>query len=345
MDGATGYELFRDGVSITTTTTETSYPDTGLTPETEYTYHATATNAAGASEDSADLPVTTTTTADDVTPPVIAVVEDSFSVELGAEYTPFTYSATDDTDGDVTSGVVVGGDTVDTSAVGAYDVTFDVDDATGNSAVTVTRTVTVTDTTPPVIAVAGSSETIELTATNTYTIPGATVTDNDPAYSGAVAITGDTPDTSVIGVYTVLYNAPADAAGNTPDEQSIVITVSDTTAPTFDVDGNTDDYATTVAFGGTYTPGVIANESDISGIASSVVGGQTVNVNAPGDYAVTYTVTDSNGQVATITETVTVGPDTTAPTVTLGSIAEGVIGTAQDLRHHLLRGCNRFGSG
>ena len=92
-----------------------------------------------------------------------------------------------------------------------------------------------------------------MTATDTYTEQGGTVTDNDPDYSETATPSGDTPDTSSIGVYTVLYDAPDDAAGNTPDQQSIVITVSDTTPPTFDVDGNTDDYSTTVPFGGTYT--------------------------------------------------------------------------------------------
>ncbi len=189
-------------------------------------------------------------------------------------------------------------------------------DSAASDVVSVTTLAAPPDTTPsptppdtekPVIAPAGSDTTIELTQTNTYNEQGAAVTDNDPAYSGTVAaVSGDTPDTSGIGVYTVTYTAPADAAGNTPDQQSIVITVVDTTPPTFDVDGNTADYATTVPFGGAYTPGVINNASDISGIASSTVGGETVNVDTSGEYVVTYTVTDNNGLPATITETVTV---------------------------------------
>ena len=324
VDGATEYELFRDGVSIITTTTETSYTDTGLAPGTEYTYHATSTNAVGTSDNSADLDVTTTTTAD-VTAPVIAVNEDSFSVELGAEYTPFTFTATDNTDGDITDNVVVGGDTVNTGVVGTYDVTFDVDDAAGNPAETVTRTVTVTDTTPPVITPAGSSETIELTATNTYTEQGATVTDNDPAYSATVAVSGDAPDTSVIGVYTVLYDAPDDAAGNTPAQQSIVITVVDTTPPVITVNPLT----VTLPLGSSQP--VLAGVTTDDG--SPITASGTVDVSTPGDYMITYNSVDASDNAAepvTRTYTVTATPDTTAPTVTLGTITAGVIGTAQD---------------
>ncbi len=287
----------------------------------------------------------TVTVTADTTAPSITVNEESFSVELGETYTPFTFTATDNIDGDISSKVTVGGDTVDTGTIGTYDVTFDVVDAAGNPAVTVTRTVTVTDpeaptlpdTEKPVITPAGSSETIELIATNTYTEQGATVEDNDLAYSETVTVSGDTPDTSSIGEYTVLYDAPDDAANNTPDQKSITITVVDTTAPTFDVDGNTGDYSTTVPFGETYTPGVIANAFDISGTAPGIVGGETVNVDTSREYVVTYTVTDNNGQVATITETVTVESDITAPAVpaittpsaTVGSTPITIVGTAE----------------
>ena len=246
-------------------------------------------------------------------------------MEKHTQHSPIT--ANDNTDGDITDNVVVG-DTVDTSVDNTYNVTFDVDDAAGNHAVTVTRTVTVTATTPPVITPTGSTQRIELTATDTYTEQGAAVTDNDPAYSGTVAVSGDTPDTSSIGVYTVLYDAPDDAANNTPFQQSIVITVSDTTPPTFDVDGNTVDYATTVPFGGPYTQGIITNQSDISGTAPGIVGGETVNVNTSGEYAVTYTVTDNNGLFTTITETVTVESDVTAPAVPAITTSPATVGAS-----------------
>ena len=59
VDGATEYNLFSDG-NLITTTSELSYTDTGLAPETEYTYHATSTNPAGTSGASNNLILTTT---------------------------------------------------------------------------------------------------------------------------------------------------------------------------------------------------------------------------------------------------------------------------------------------
>jgi len=79
------------------------------------------------------------------------------------------------------------------------------------------------DTKKPVISPNGVSTSI--TFGSVYTELGATVTDNDSAYSETVAVGGDTVNTSVAGDYTITYNAPADAAGNIPDEKSITITV------------------------------------------------------------------------------------------------------------------------
>jgi len=87
---------------------------------------------------------------------------------------------------------------------------------------------TPSDTEPPTITPMGTSKSIPFGST--YTEMGATVTDNDPAYSGTVNI-GGTVNTSVAGTYVITYTAPADAAGNTPNEKSITITVQENTPP------------------------------------------------------------------------------------------------------------------
>jgi hypothetical protein len=81
----------------------------------------------------------------DTTPPVITLTGDEV-VELffGDSYTDAGASASDNSDGDLTASIVVGGDTVDTLAVGTYIVTYNVSDAAGNPATEVTRTVNVT---------------------------------------------------------------------------------------------------------------------------------------------------------------------------------------------------------
>ena len=80
----------------------------------------------------------------DTTAPVITLTGDE-TVELffGDSYTDAGATASDDTDGDISANIVVGGDTVDTFTVGSYTVTYDVSDAAGNQATQVTRTVNV----------------------------------------------------------------------------------------------------------------------------------------------------------------------------------------------------------
>ena len=80
----------------------------------------------------------------DLTPPTITLVGDtSIDVNLYSTYTDPGFSASDDTDGDITSLVVIGGDTVDTDTEGSYNVTYDVSDAAGNQAIQASRTISV----------------------------------------------------------------------------------------------------------------------------------------------------------------------------------------------------------
>ena len=73
----------------------------------------------------------------------------------------------------------------------------------------VTRTVTVADTTAPVITLNGDA-TITLLRGETYTELGATVTDYETL---TAVIGGDTVDPNTPGTYTITYNA-TDSSGN-----------------------------------------------------------------------------------------------------------------------------------
>ena len=78
----------------------------------------------------------------DTTPPVIALTgQSTMTLDLGDTWTDPGATATDNTDGTITSSIVVSG-TVNTSQVGIYTLTYSVSDAAGNSAQQ-TRTVTV----------------------------------------------------------------------------------------------------------------------------------------------------------------------------------------------------------
>ena len=67
----------------------------------------------------------------------------TINLNLGSTYTELGATATDNVDGDLTSSIIIGGDTVDPNLLGTYLVTYNVSDAAGNNAVEVTRTVNV----------------------------------------------------------------------------------------------------------------------------------------------------------------------------------------------------------
>ena len=73
------------------------------------------------------------------------------SIELGTAYSELGATASDNTDGDITGNIVIDVSAVDVNTLGDYTVTYNVDDAAGNPAVSVMRTVTVVDTTAATI--------------------------------------------------------------------------------------------------------------------------------------------------------------------------------------------------
>ncbi|MGY8793413.1 MAG: BspA family leucine-rich repeat surface protein, partial [Gammaproteobacteria bacterium] len=90
----------------------------------------------------ANKPVWGTCSSDDTTPPVISITgSQTVNLTVGDSYTEAGATATDDTDGDITSSISTSG-SVDTSAAGTSSITYTVSDAAGNSA-TATRTVVV----------------------------------------------------------------------------------------------------------------------------------------------------------------------------------------------------------
>ncbi len=252
----------------------------------------------------------------DTTPPVITLVGDNpLVLEVGATYSDPGATATDNVDGDLTSQIVVGGDTVNTSVIGDYFVTYDVSDSSANPAQTVTRTVQVGDTTPPVITLVGDNPLV-LEVGATYSDPGATATDNvDGDLTSQIVVGGDTVNTSVIGDYFVTYDV-SDSSANPAQTVTRTVQVGDTTPPVITLVG---DNPLVLEVGATYSdPGATATDNVDGDLTSQiVVGGDTVNTSVIGDYFVTYDVSDSSANPAqTVTRTVQVG-DTTPPVITL----------------------------
>ena len=300
--GATALDNY-DG-DLTSSIVEVSTVDATTVGAYTVTYNITDANGNAAAE------VTRTVNVVDTTVPVITLTGDAtVTIEVGLTYTDAGSTALDNYDGDITS-MIVEVSTVDTSVVGVYTVTYNVTDANGNAAVEVTRTVNVVDTTVPVITLLGYA-TVTIEVGSTYTDAGATATD----LSGEISViyTG-TVDTSVVGTFTVTYNA-TDASGNEAAAVNRTVNVVDTTVPVIIVTG---DITVTIEVGSTYTDaGVTASDNYDGDLTSSIVEVSTVDATTVGAYTVTYNITDANGNAAAeVTRTVNV-VDTTVPVITL----------------------------
>lgn len=103
----------------------------------------TATDASGNTSEEFTLEITI----EDTTVPVITDSVGDTSYATGTAEPDWTVGVTalDEYDGDITSDIVVTDTAVDMTTVGTFDVSYDVDDSSGNSAVTVTRTITITE--------------------------------------------------------------------------------------------------------------------------------------------------------------------------------------------------------
>ena len=171
----------------------------------------------------------------------------------------------------------------DTALIGAYG--DDTDNGSDSGSAYIFSVVEV-DTTPPVITLNGINPVILELGVGNYTELSATVTDNDPAYSGNVTVAGDTVNTNLAGNYTVTYDAPADAAGNNATQVTRTASVVDTTAPIITLNGTT---PVTVKLGvDTYTElGATVTDND-SNYNGTVTTAGTVNTATAGNYIITY---------------------------------------------------------
>ncbi len=80
----------------------------------------------------------------DTTAPVITLTgESSVTFTVGDTYTDAGATANDDTDGDISANIIIGGDVVDTTTAGVYTISYNVSDTTGNTATEITRVVTI----------------------------------------------------------------------------------------------------------------------------------------------------------------------------------------------------------
>ena len=153
------------------------------------------------------------------------------------------------------------------------------------------------DVTLPVITITGST-TINIEQGVPYVDQGATAVDDvDGDITASIVTTGATINTSVVGVYSVIYNV-ADAAGNNAVTKTRTVNVvADITLPIITLTGaNPQSIDINVAYselGATASDNV---DGDITG--SIIINATAVDVSTLGSYSVTYNVTDAAGNSA-----------------------------------------------
>ena len=233
-------------------------------------------------------------------------------ISHGEAYHELGAIAIDNVDGDLTGEIVVKGN-VNTSIIGNYQITYNVEDNAGNKAVEVTRTVRVVDTEIPVITLNGN-EVEEISHGEVYHELGATAIDNvDGDITGEIVIV-ENVNTSVIGNYQITYNV-VDSSGNNAVEVTRTVRVVDTEIPVITLNGNE---VEEISHGEAYHElGATAIDNVDGDITGEIVIVENVNTSVIGNYQITYNVVDSSGNNAVeVIRTVRV-VDTEIPVITL----------------------------
>jgi len=250
-------------------------------------------------------PTPAPTPAPDTTPPVVTAPA-NITKEATGPLTPVALSATTVTD-NVNTGLTATASPTGPFAVGVHTVTWTATDTAGNVG-SGTQTVTITDTTAPVITAPAA---VSLASTNGSPVTGnigqATATD-----LFTVTITNDASAAFPVGTTTVTWTA-TDANGNSATAAQLVtvtVNIADTTPPVITVPANVTAEAT-----GVQTSVNIGTATATDNIDGAV----PVTSNAPASFPVgttviTYTASDAAGNTATATQSVTV-VDTTAPVI------------------------------
>ena len=296
-----------------TGTTTWSY-DAGILPFTighTYQLNAKATDTVGSEYVATVSFVFANSTFDNTAPVITLNGTNPMSVTKGDTYTEPGATATDETDG--TRDVSIGG-TVNTSAVGAYNITYTATDLSGNVA-HVTRVVNVVlAPTYNITATAGEHGTISpngVTAVTSGTDQTFTFTPDVSAPDATVVENYKVSSISVDG--QLLAPANSYTFTNVSTDHTIAVTFSliDSAPPEITILGDnpmTIDTNTTFVDPGATAIDVFTNEP----IQVTTTG--VVNTNVAGTYKITYLAADASGNVSSKDRTVNV-IDVTPPTI------------------------------
>merc|ERR1712072_1401625 len=166
---------------------------------------------------------------------------------------------------------------------------------------TACRTFINLDKTRPVITVLEASNTnngvwnIEASRDNNYVDAGATCSDMvDGNISQDVEVSGDVVNMAAVGTYLINYNCE-DSAGQTAVPATRTVIVEDKTCPTCTIPGGPTNQKVTVEASFPYTEEQSTCTDTLDGAMPNAHVLGTVDVELTGEYVLTYTVTDKNG--------------------------------------------------
>ena len=298
------------GTEVTLSATVSDICDAGPTvtwshgPTAVFTPGSTTVTVAATDASGNSASDTVVVTVVDTTDPVITCPADVTVEQATAAGTvvPLTATATDNSDASPT----ITSDELAIYPLGTTTVTFTATDDSGNNA-SCSMTVTVVDTTPPVISLVGADpQTIE--CGDAYTELGATATDvccGD--LTASIVINTSAVDTSTVGSYTVTYDV-TDCNGNPAVQVTRTVNVLDTTPPviTCPADVTVEQESAT----GTVVP-LTATATDICDVNPTITSDELA-IYPLGSTTVTFTATDASGN--SVSDTVVVNVvDTTPP--------------------------------
>ena len=269
-----------------------------------------------------------------------------------------------DSDGTITTYVWTKGSTVLATtavfnyipaAVGTDTLTLTVTDDVGDSAIdsmdVVVNITPVTDTTPPVISLLGSSS-VNVDQGSAYADAGATATDNtDGTNTQNIVVGGDTVNTNATAgtTFTLRYNV-SDVVGNAATEVTRIVNIVsavDTIDPVITLSGPS---TVEVIQGANYVEsGASATDNRDGNISNNIIiAGDQVNTNAtPGTtFTVTYNVSDAAGNPAIeVTRSVSIiatPPSNQIPTLSAATI-QNYLTTINNARA-VVRFCGVYGN-
>jgi len=149
---------------------------------------------------------------EDKTPPQVTLLGSAIiTLECSTPFTDPGATATDTCSGDLTASITVGGDRVNISEPGEYTLTYSVKDAAGNTSPTVTRTVRVSDTKAPALALNGGDDAIDCGA-DFIDLGASSFDECDGDLTSSIEVSGAGFDTNVPGTYTITYTS-TDSSG------------------------------------------------------------------------------------------------------------------------------------